>query len=238
MTPARNSQFIIHNSPVSALLFDFGGTLDAPGLAWRERFFRLWREEGDGVSRERFDRAFYGADDALVGAVPGTLSMAETVGRLVRGVAKGLGINDESLPDRVAARFCEDSRKNLARSAGLLERLASRYKLAVVSNFYGNLPAVCREAGLDRILSAAVDSTTIGCLKPDPAIFHAALEKISAEPAESVFVGDSLERDMAGARGIGMRHVLLAGESPDGRRPCCPEDAVIRSLDELAEMFL
>jgi putative hydrolase of the HAD superfamily len=78
----------------------------------------------------------------------------------------------------------------------------------------------------------------IGCRKPDPAIFHAALEKISAEPPESVFVGDSLERDMAGARGIGMRHVLLACESPDGRRPCCPEDAVIRSLDELAEMFL
>jgi FMN phosphatase YigB (HAD superfamily) len=226
----------IQNTKV--LLFDFGGTLDALGLPWRERFFRLWREEGDDVSRERFDRAFYAADDALVGAVPETLALAETVGRLARGVAKGLGSDDESLPDHVAARFCEESRKNLACSAGLLERLASRYKLAVVSNFYGNLPAVCREAGLDRFLSAAVDSTMIGCRKPDPAIFRAALEKIPAEPTESVFVGDSLERDMAGARGIGMRHVLLAGESSDGRRPCCPEDAVIRSLDELAEMFL
>jgi len=232
----QNPKSKIQNT--KALLFDFGGTLDAPGLPWRERFFRLWRDEGDDVSRKRFDRAFFVADDVLVGAIPETLSLAETVERLARGVAQGLGSGDESLPDRVAARFCEDSRKNLSRSAGLLERLASRYKLAVVSNFYGNLPAVCREAGLDRFLSAAVDSTIIGCSKPDPAIFHAALEKIPADPTESVFVGDSLERDMAGARGVGMRHVLLAGESPDGRRPCCPEDAVIRSLDELAEMFL
>jgi len=235
-TRIQNPKSKIQNT--KALLFDFGGTLDAPGLPWRERFFRLWREEEEDLSRERFDRAFYAADDALVGAVPGILSLAGTAGRLAHGVAKGLGSDDESLPERVAARFCEDSRKNLVCSAGLLERLASRYKLAVVSNFYGNLAAVCREAGLDRLLSAAVDSAVIGCRKPDPAIFHAALMEIPAEPAQSVFVGDSLERDMAGARGIGMRHVLLAGESPDGLRPCCPEDVVIRGLDELAEMFL
>jgi FMN phosphatase YigB (HAD superfamily) len=238
VTPNYKSQITNHKSGVSALLFDFGGTLDAPGLAWRERFFRLWREEGADVSRERFDRAFYAADDALVGALPETLPLAETVGRLARGVAEGLGTDDESLAGRVAARFCEDSRKSLSESAGLLERLASRYRLAVVSNFYGNLSAVCREAGLGPFLSAAVDSAVVGCRKPDRAIFDAALAQIPAGPAESVFVGDSLERDMAGARGVGMRHVLLAGESLEGRHPCCDEDPVIRRLDELAEMFL
>jgi FMN phosphatase YigB (HAD superfamily) len=238
MTPTHNSQLTTHNSPVSALLFDFGGTLDSPGLPWRERFFRLWREEGQEVSREQFDRAFYAADDALVGALPETLPLAETVGRLARGVAQGLETGDESLPGRVAARFCKDSRASLSESAGLLERLSSRYKLAVVSNFYGNLSAVCREAGLDGFLSAAVDSEVVGCRKPDRAIFDAALAQISAGPAESVFVGDSPERDMAGARGAGMRHVLLAGETPNGRRSCCPGDRVIRRLDELAEMFL
>ncbi len=220
------------------MLFDFGGTLDADGVPWRERFFRLWRSEGEDVSREQFDQAFYAADDALVGAVPETLSLAETVGRLARGVGRGLGTGDESLPDRVAARFCQDARENLARSAELLERLSPRYTLGVVSNFYGNLAAVCREAGIGPFLSAAVDSVEVGCTKPDPAIFRAALAKLGAEPADSVFVGDSLERDMAGARGAGMRHVLLAGDPADGRRPCCPEDPVIRSLDELAEMFL
>jgi putative hydrolase of the HAD superfamily len=235
---AFDSQFTIHNSPVSALLFDFGGTLDADGIAWKERFFRLWRDEGETVPREEFDHAFYAADDALVGALPATLSLSETVDRLARGVGEGLGTSDVSLPRRVASRFCEDARRRLNRSGELLSHLASRYRLAVVSNFYGNLASVCREAGIDRHLSAAVDSAEVGYCKPDPAIFHSALALLGAGPAESVFIGDSPARDMAGARGVGMRHVLLAGESAEGLRPCCDGDPTIRRLEELQEMFL
>jgi putative hydrolase of the HAD superfamily len=234
----HNSQSTIHNSPVSVLLFDFGGTLDADGVAWKERFFRLWRAGGEDVSPERFDGAFYAADDALVGSVPATLSLAETVERLARGVGEGLGTRDESLPGRVASRFCEDARESLTRSAELLARLSPRYRLAVVSNFYGNLAAICRDAGIARHLSAAVDSAEVGFCKPDPAIFHAALARLEAGPAESVFIGDSPARDMAGARGVGMRHVLLAGESSGSLRPCCAGDSMIRRLEDLEEMFL
>src|SRR5450830_980220 len=124
----HNSQFTIHNSPVSVLLFDFGGILDTDGIAWKERFFRLWREEGEDVARERFDRAFYAADDALIGAVPATLSLAETVERLARGVGERLGTGDNLLPGRVASRFGEDAREYLNRSGELLALLASRYR--------------------------------------------------------------------------------------------------------------
>ena len=222
----------------SVLLFDFGGTLDADGVAWKERFFRLWRDEGEDLPREAFDRAFYAADDALVGALPLELPLAETAARLARGIGEGLETRDASLPERVAERFTAESRGNLSRSAALLARLSSRYKLGVVSNFYGNLEAVCREAGIGRYLSAAVDSEEVRCSKPDPAIFHAALERLSAVAAEAVFIGDSPARDMAGARGVGMRHVLVAGEAFNGFRPCCPGDSRIRRIEELADMFL
>ena len=228
----------IDNPPVSVLLFDFGGTLDADGVPWKERFFRLWREEGEVAPRATFDRAFYAADDALVGALPAALPLAETAGRLARGIGEGLGTRDASLAERVAARFTAEARGNLARSAALLARLSPRYRLGVVSNFYGNLEAVCREAGLGRYLSAAVDSVEVGRSKPDPAIFRAALERLSAGAAEAVFIGDSAARDMAGARGVGMRHVLVAGEGFNGFPPCCPGDARNRGVDELAEMFL
>jgi putative hydrolase of the HAD superfamily len=238
MTPIQNPKSRIQNPPVKVLLFDFGGTLDADGVAWKDRFFRLWREEGEDPPRETFDRAFYAADDALVGALSTALPLAETAGRLARGIGEALGTRDASLPDRVAGRFLAEARGPLARSAALLARLSPRYRLGVVSNFYGNLEAVCREAGIGRYLSAAVDSVAVGCSKPDPAIFHAALERLSAVAAEAVFIGDSAARDMAGARGVGMRHVLVAGEGFNGFQPCCPGDARIRRLDELAEMFL
>jgi putative hydrolase of the HAD superfamily len=234
---AQGSPLTAHGVPVHTLLFDFGGTLDSDGIPWKERFFRLWTE-GERIPRERFDRAFYAADDALVGSVTPELSLDETVSRLARGIAEGLGATDATLPGRLARRFCDESRQSLSASGAILGRLCRRFRLGVVSNFYGNLASVCREAGLEPFLSAAVDSAAVGSCKPDSAIFRAALDRLGADAAGSVFVGDSLERDMAGARAVGMRHVLVAGGSDGAARGgCCPEDPVIRGLSELEALL-
>jgi putative hydrolase of the HAD superfamily len=222
---------------VRAVLFDFGGTLDADGVTWRERFFRLWRAEGEDIARDRFDRAFYAADDALVGTLSPTLPLADTVGRLARGIGKGLGTADAALPGRIAERFYRDARERLQSSAQLFERLSLRYRLGVVSNFYGNLAAVCREAGIGSFLSAAVDSAVVGHSKPHAAIFQAALARLQVEPLKSLFVGDSPERDMVGARGVGMRHVLLSECPEEANGCCCPHDLVIRRLAELEALL-
>ncbi len=218
---------------IEALLFDFGGTLDADGVAWKDRFAALFREEGLAVPAERFDRAFYAADDALVGAVPRDLSLGETVERLSRSVASALEAGPEA-GDRVAARFLDGSRAKLEENARLLERLSSRFRLGIVSNFYGNLETVCAEAGLAPHLGVAVDSAAVGFEKPDPRIFEAALSALGASAGAAVFVGDSLPRDMEGARRLGMPHVWL---KPGESRACCPEDAVIASLAALPEVL-
>jgi len=218
----------------TVLLFDFGGTLDSDGVAWKPRFFQAWREEIGAVPEERFDAAFYAADDALVGAVAPDLTLTETVERLARGVAHRLEEGEGEPSARVARRFSRDTLDTLSRRGAFLARLASRFRLGIVSNFYGNLAAACAEAGIARNFSALIDSTDVGCSKPEPGIFRAALDKIRARPEEAVFVGDSIARDMAGARGLGMRHVLLrAAEAADDPFLCCPGDRVIRRLEDL-----
>jgi len=218
-------------SAPEALLFDFGGTLDADGLAWKERFRRLFAEEAGGEAAG-FDRAFYDADDALVGAVPAQLPFSETVRLLAQGVAEKLSCPEAA--GRVAERFLADAGRSLASSRKVLERLSERYRLGIVSNFYGNLEAVCRETGLAPHLTTAVDSAVVGATKPDPRIFRAALSALAALPGEAVFVGDSLPRDMAGAKGLGMAHVWV--RSGEGS-PCCPGDRVIGSVLELPEVL-
>ena len=86
-TKSQRAHSSVTANDSAAVLFDFGGTLDADGLPWKERVFRLFREEGAVVARERFDPSFYAADDALVGAIPATSSFQETVARLVTSVA-------------------------------------------------------------------------------------------------------------------------------------------------------
>jgi putative hydrolase of the HAD superfamily len=215
---------------VRAVLFDFGGTLDSDGVAWKERFRRLFEEEG--LESEGFDRAFYDADDALVGSIPRDLSLAETVARLSGGIARRLGRPEAA--DAVASRFLADAHAHLERNAALLAALHGRYRIAIVSNFYGNLDTVCREAGLSPHVDAAIDSVVVKAEKPDRRIFEAALAAVGVSPRKALFVGDSRHRDMEGARALGMRHVWV--RSGEGE-PCCPGDAVIGSLPELPRML-
>src|SRR5205085_3671642 len=125
----------------AAVLFDFGGTLDGV-LPWKERMFRLCRAEGVMVTPERFEPLFYGADDALVRAIPDTLPLAETVRRLVAGLGAALDLSD-TLADRIARRFVEDAMGYARDNLSLLSELARRYPLGIVSHFYGNLAPVC-----------------------------------------------------------------------------------------------
>jgi len=217
----------------AALLFDFGGTLDGPGLTWKTRAFGLYRAAGLAADPAPFDPVFYAADDALVGALPATLGLDETVRRLFTGISSRLGVADHGLTARLAQRFIDDARASLGDSGRVLARLARHHRLGIVSNFYGNLGAVCADAGLAPVLGVIADSTTVGWSKPDPRIFRHALDALGVAPGEAAFVGDSRPRDMEGARALAMPHVWLVDPAAAPGAPCCPGDPVIRSLDEL-----
>jgi FMN phosphatase YigB (HAD superfamily) len=216
-----------------ALLFDFGGTLDSDGVAWKDRFFALVADAGLSVERDRFDRAFYAADDALVGRLPRQLSLPQTVQRLSLDLARGLG-GDSELARKIGTRFLDDTLAKLAANARVLEKLAERYRIGIVSNFYGNLEAICAGTCIGRYVDVAVDSETVGATKPDPRIFQAALDALATSADRAVFVGDSLPRDMEGARRLGMRHIWL---HPGATTACCPSDTVIASVGELLRVL-
>jgi len=220
---------------VEALLFDFGGTLDADGLPWKERFRQLYRACGVDADDEVFDPVFYAADDALVGALPPGCGLRGTVDLLADGVSAKLGVSDARLTARVARRFLDTSLVRLSASARMLTRLRGRYRLGVVSNFYGNLAAVCAEAGIADHLDVMVDSACVGFTKPDARIFRHATDALGVDPAAVTFIGDSPTRDMAGARDVGMPHVWLTGRAAP--KPCCPGDRVIGSLVDLERVL-
>jgi len=210
--------------PIETLLFDFGGTLDADGVAWKERFYAHYRAEGLDIAADAFESSFFVADDALVGKLLPATDLAGTVLALVgnleaelarRGVGAlqagtGNGCTHGDRGARVASRFLSEASAAFARNRPVLEALRERYRLGVVSNFYGNLEAVCEGAGLASLFTALVDSQCVGAEKPDPAIFRAALDLLGATPETTVFVGDSLRRDHVGARRTGMRFIWMA----------------------------
>jgi len=97
---------------------------------------------------------------------------------------------------------------------------------------------VCDDAGIRSLFGVLVDSAEVGCTKPAPRIFQLALGALGVSAAKATFVGDSLPRDMAGARGVGMPHIWLVGAEALAATPCCRDDRQIRSLRELETILL
>ena len=206
---------------IETILFDFGGTLDADGVPWKDRFRALYRGEGLDMSAEAFAPAYFAADDPLVGGLPPATGLSETVHALAanfeaelarRGARTVEAQSDGDRGRRVASRFLSDMSAVFARNRPVLKALGEQYRLGVVSNFYGNLEAVCQSSGLAPLFAVMTDSQRVGVEKPDPAIFRAALDTIHAAPEEAVYVGDSLPRDCEGARRAGMRFIWIAPE--------------------------
>jgi FMN phosphatase YigB (HAD superfamily) len=108
----------------------------------------------------------------------------------------------------------------------------------VISNSHRSLDAFCEHFSLANIISVSVSGAEHGYMKPHRSIFEAALRQAAAEPHESVMVGDSLPADIEGARGLGMRAVLVSRSATDGHTRGCPDDVpVIRSLRELPALL-
>jgi HAD superfamily hydrolase (TIGR01549 family) len=232
---------------IETVLFDFGGTLDSDGVAWKERFHALYRAEGLDLSAEAFAPAFYAADDALVGALAYTTGLKETVDLLAanleaeltrRGAEAGQEGNNVARGQRVASRFLSETSAAFARNRPVLEALGQRYRLGVVSNFYGNLAAACESSGLAGLFGVMADSQCVGAEKPEPAIFHVALEALHAQPATTVMVGDSLRRDYEGARRSGMAFIWIAPEDVQAaERRAGADPSVLGSVTELPDIL-
>lgn len=80
-----------------------------------------------------------------------------------------------------------------------------------------------------------ISAADVGYLKPHPKIFEESLRCMGITPQEAVFVGDSLEADIAGAQGVGMKAVLRdRAESPLGEEESeIIPDGKISSLSDL-----
>jgi putative hydrolase of the HAD superfamily len=200
---------------LEAVLFDWGDTL--MHWAWEPELLEQGHRAGlESIGREpdpRVTARFRDAYLPLLGA-PGVLEEVEYPG-LVRRLLSEVGIEAD---DATLAAFLEaehaawqPARQLGASTHALLESLRDRgLKLGLVSNAIDPpwlLHRDLEQLGVRERLDAAVFSSEVGWRKPHPAIFERALDLLRVAPKSSLFVGDSLANDVAGARALGMKTV-------------------------------
>jgi HAD superfamily hydrolase (TIGR01509 family) len=87
----------------------------------------------------------------------------------------------------------------------LLAHLAKRYPLILVSNTNAShVDYIARHYNVFPYFDARIFSHVVGALKPDPAIYEAAIAA-SGRPAEALFFIDDREENVRGAESMGIR---------------------------------
>jgi len=84
--------------------------------------------------------------------------------------------------------------------------------MGVVSNWDYRLPSILENLGVAHCFKVILASATAGVEKPDPRIFQMALEGLQIPAKTALFIGDSLENDIAGAQAVGLYPILLVRE--------------------------
>ncbi|HVE16303.1 MAG TPA: HAD family hydrolase [Chthoniobacterales bacterium] len=119
----------------------------------------------------------------------------------------------------------------------VLTRLSKQYRTGLLTN---GAPDLQREkllnSGLEPLLHAVAVSGEHDIGKPEPEIFHRLIAELGVFPAEAVMVGNSLERDILGARNAGVTSVWLKVAGSEEHAPVEP-DHTITSLAQLPDLI-
>jgi putative hydrolase of the HAD superfamily len=123
----------------------------------------------------------------------------------------------------------------------LAQLRAASIRVGIVTNAYQPMwmrDIEMAELGLlEYFPDCRISAADVGYLKPHPEIFRAALDCIGTRPEETVFVGDDLEADIAGAQAAGMQAVLRSAARPGAATPGATPDGVISTLHELLPLL-
>jgi len=115
--------------------------------------------------------------------------------------------------------------------------------LAIVSNIDDDyLDPLVEKHGLDEVLDHWTSSEEAQSCKPHTGIYHYALQKAGLDAAETLFVGDSLHHDIAGASAAGLRSARIVEEGistplTSGLKITAQPDYEISELAQLIEIL-
>ena len=90
-----------------------------------------------------------------------------------------------------------------------LNYLKPKYKMHIITNGFEEVQhKKMKNSNLLPFFDKIITSEEVGVKKPNPEIFHYALNKSNAIPGESIMIGDNFEADILGAKNVGMHAIF------------------------------
>ena len=121
----------------------------------------------------------------------------------------------------------------------VLEHLKQKgYPMVLVSNFYGNINQVLKDAGIDGYFEDVIESAVVGVRKPNPAIFALGVCALDLPASQVLVVGDTYGKDIVPAHKLGCHTLWIKGLQWEEKKvdESIP-DGIIKKLSEMEEFL-
>jgi putative hydrolase of the HAD superfamily len=223
---------------IDAVVFDWGGTLTPHHNV---DLLDLWRAAAGVLAPDRVNEVA-GALAAAEGRWwehVGASGHSGTTGELLAAAARDTGldvdaaVHDAALEAHLNA--CTPHTMTDREAAPLLSALRERgIRIGLLSNTHW--PRRWHEHWLERdgileLIDVRIYTSDLRHMKPHPEAFRAVLAELGVSADRSVFIGDRPVDDISGAKGVGMRAVLVENSDVPGH-PAVP-DARINRLSQV-----
>ena len=112
------------------------------------------------------------------------------------------------------------------------------YPMVLVSNFYGNINQVLKDAEIDGYFKDVIESAVVGVRKPNPAIFALGVCALDLPTSQVLVVGDTYGKDIIPAHKLGCHTLWIKGLQWEEKQvdESIP-DGIIRKLSEMEEFL-
>ncbi len=208
-----------------AVLFDLDDTLIFTRPSYRELTRRFLEERGYRFPDRRW-RALWRWSQAFWASSPELRALKERYADDLEGFQRAwnerklrfLGVPQDDIPQLAQAlqplvqKWMERAEPWVPEEAlRVLQGLKARgWRLGLITNRSQPLePDFLQRLGLEPFFDTVLTAAEVGIWKPDPRIFHLALEHLDVPPQRAWFVGDNYFADIQGARRAGMAAVLF-----------------------------
>jgi putative hydrolase of the HAD superfamily len=227
--------------PIKAVLFDMFDTLMliekdhefyAPSL---RRMYNYLCTQGIDVPFEQFEETYIEERDKLFAEADLTYEEPHFNVR-VAATLKALGYNyNVSSPVVTAAtcEFCEEFMKYVkidCEAQDTLKTLKENYRLGMISNFAipECVQKLLKAGGIDTFFDVIVISGAVNRRKPHEEIFKSTLKLMNLNAAEAVFIGDTIDADIEGAKAVGMKAVYIERRVQNASKKYLPDKTIKR----------
>ena len=131
-------------------------------------------------------------------------------------------------------RFLPENNFLIKNSIKMLDYLKTKYHLHIITNGFTDVQnKKIKNSGLKDYFINVIDSETVGVKKPNPKIFHYALNVTDGVPEKSLMIGDSLEADILGSLNCGFNAIHLIQDDEPSHKHC----RIIKDLKELEKIL-